>query len=153
FSQVAGRETDLEVGDTCSRDPTARSEGLERRPHGRVAQSSQYARIDEVRQRQAALRSINLAFASVSSDFLTRRSRVGAARRSASLTVSFSVRVPNSALAAARAFSSISTRRLAMARIYHIEPAYILVPSSGLQPSRSPIAWRCLFRRREMPRQ
>ena len=36
--------------------------------------------------------------------------------RSASLTVSFSVLVPSSARAAARAFSSMSTRRFAMRR-------------------------------------
>ena len=76
--------------------------------------AGQYAGIDEVGQRHAALRSRSRAFASVSRTLATRRFRAGAARRSPSLTVSFNVLVPSSALAAARAFSSMSTRRFAM---------------------------------------
>ena len=79
-----------------------------------------------VGQRHAALRSRSRALASVSRALATRRSRVGAARRSASLTVSFNVLVPSSALAAARPSRRCPRDASPCAQIYHGVSSYIL---------------------------
>jgi hypothetical protein len=71
---------DLEVGDAGARDMAAGGEGLERRAHGRMTEPREHAGVDEMRQRHAAARSPNLAFASVTRALATRRSRVGAAQ-------------------------------------------------------------------------
>lgn len=125
LAQVPGREPDLEIRDTSPADPAPAGEGLDGRTYLGVAKSSQHAGVDEVRQRQALLRSCNLALARVARALPTRRFRAGAARRRASLTVSFRVFVPSSACAAARAFSSMSIKRLATPAVYHYSPGYI----------------------------
>jgi hypothetical protein len=57
------------------------------------------------------------------------------------LTVSFNVLVPNSALAAARAFSSMSTKRLAMSQ--SISRSLGVYPSvSGGLPRFPTLPWR-----------
>jgi len=107
-------------------------------PAGPLAQPSEHAGADEMRQRHPALRSASFALASVSSALAIRRSRRGATRRRASLTVSFKVLVPSSLFAAISALSSMSTRCLAMAgSISKSDPVYPAVGSEEVVPKRN----------------